>query len=608
MARAPLLQLADVSLTFGGTPLFSDLSLVVHAGDRVALVGRNGSGKSTLMKMMAGEVAPDHGTRAVPADVHVARLSQVPDLAGHRTLGDFAAARLAPGEEYRVDVIAEELKFDPATAVANASGGEIRRAALAALLAEAPDLMLLDEPTNHLDIAAIEWLEERLAATRTAFVLVSHDRALLEATTNAVLWLDRGRLRLRTAGFRGFEDWREAIWAEEERAGHKLDRRIRAEAKWAVEGISARRRRNMGRVRRLQQLRAERAAMIRRAGTAALGFDGGPLSGRRVIEARGLSLQFGDRPILRDFSLRVLRGDRIAIIGPNGVGKTTLLNVLLGRMAPDRGEVTLGTNLEIAVFDQNRAALDPEASLWSNLTLDPMLAVSGASDQVMVRGRPRHVVGYLRDFLFDEAQARMPAGALSGGEQARLLLARLMARPANLLVLDEPTNDLDIETLDLLQDVLGDFDGTVLFTSHDRDFIDRVATTVVAFEGDGRVVVCPGGWSDYLRERRTREDEHEKSAPPAARKPPKTPPMPTAPARQPGLTLGERKRLADLPALMSGLEHEIARLAALLADPELYARDPVKFRKAGEMLAIRQEKLAAAEAEWLLLAEKDETG
>ncbi|NJM83824.1 MAG: ABC-F family ATP-binding cassette domain-containing protein, partial [Tabrizicola sp.] len=511
MARAPLLQLSDISLTFGGNPVFDGLSLIVQPGDRIALVGRNGSGKSTLMKVMAGLVEPDRGLRVVSPGVTVGYMEQDPDLSGFSTLGDFAAEALPEGHEYRLAVVAEGLKFDPAMPVATASGGERRRAALAKLLAEAPELMLLDEPTNHLDIQGIEWLEAELSETRTAFVLISHDRTFLRALTRATLWIDRGEIRRREAGFEGFEEWRETIWAEEDEARHKLDRKIKAEAKWAVEGISARRKRNQGRVRALAALRSERSAQIRRQGTAALDFESGPVSGRKVIDAKGLGKAFGATTIIRDFDLRVLRGDRVAFVGPNGVGKTTLLKMLIGQLPPDEGQVSLGTSLEIAVFDQTRAQLAPEASLWENLTGDPLMRVSGAADQVMVRGTPRHVVGYLKDFLFDDRQVRAPVKSLSGGEKARLLLAKLMARPSNLLILDEPTNDLDVETLDLLQDILGDYDGTVLLVSHDRDFIDRVATATVALEGEGRATVYPGGWSDYAAQRKMPD------APPAAR-------------------------------------------------------------------------------------------
>jgi ABC transport system ATP-binding/permease protein len=595
MARAPLLQLSQVSLTFGGNPLFDAVDLTVQPGDRMALVGRNGSGKSTLMKVMAGQVEPDQGACTLAPGVSVGYMEQDPDLSAFATLGDYAASHLGPDQAYRVAIVAEGLRFDPATPVATASGGERRRAALAKLMAEAPELMLLDEPTNHLDIQAILWLEEELRTTRTAFVMISHDRAFLRALTRTTLWIDRGTLRRREAGFEGFEDWRDTIWAEEDEARHKLDRKIKAEAKWAVEGISARRKRNQGRVRALMALREDRASQIRRQGTAALELESSGQSGKRVIEARGLSKAFGPRAIIRNLDLRVLAGDRVAFVGPNGVGKTTLLRLLLGQEAPDSGSVTLGTNLQIATFDQARARLDGEASLWDNLTSDPSMAVSGRSDQLLVRGQPKHVVAYLKDFLFDEAQARAPVKSLSGGEKARLLLAKLMAQPANLLVLDEPTNDLDVETLDLLQDILSEFDGTVLLVSHDRDFIDRVATTTVALEGNGRATVYPGGWSDYIVQR---PDPAAETSPAAAPRAPEAKTVPSAP-RPSGLSFTERKRLDELPAVLERLEAEIARLAAYLETPELYSREPVKFRKASEGLAERQAALSAAEEEWL---------
>ena len=600
MARAPLLQLSGISLTFGGNPVFEGLDLVVQPGDRVALVGRNGSGKSTLMKVMAGLVEPDQGSRIVPPGIVVGYMEQDPDLSGFATLGDYAASALPEGEAYRVEMVAEGLKFRPETPVATASGGERRRAALAKLLAEGPELMLLDEPTNHLDIQAIEWLEAQLTETRTAFVLISHDRAFLKALTKATLWIDRGEVRRREAGFDGFEEWRETVWAEEDEARHKLERKIKAEAKWAVEGISARRKRNMGRVRALAALRDERASMIRRQGTAALELEGGQTSGKRVIEAKGLEKRFGDKVIVKGLDLRVLRGDRVAFVGPNGVGKTTLLKMLVGEVAPDAGSVTLGTNLEIAVFDQTRAQLNGEASLWENLTGDPMMRVSGNSDQVMVRGNPRHVVAYLKDFLFDEAQARAPVKSLSGGEKARLLLAKLMAKPSNLLILDEPTNDLDVETLDLLQDVLGDYDGTVLLVSHDRDFIDRVATATVALEGGGKATVYPGGWSDYAAQRPMPVDAAARAMRAEAPKPEVKP----QPVKADGLTFTERKRLDALPAVIERLEAEIAKLGEFLSDPDLFTKEPAKFRKASEAMAERQQALAAAEEEWLVLAER----
>ena len=606
MARAPLLQLTDISLTFGGNPVFDGLDMTVQQGDRLALVGRNGSGKSTLMKIMAGLVEPDKGQVVTPAGIHVGYMEQDPDLSGFQTLGEFARASLPDGEGYRVEMVAEGLKFDPDRPVATASGGERRRAALARLLAEAPDLMLLDEPTNHLDIEAIGWLEEQLSTSRSAFVLISHDRAFLRNLTRGTLWIDRSEVRRQDRGFENFEDWRETTWAAEDEARHKLDRKIKAEARWAVEGISARRKRNQGRVRALAELRAERAGQIRRQGTAAMELDAGPQSGKRVIDAKGISKAFGDRTILEPFDLRVLRGDRVAFVGPNGVGKTTMIKMLTGELAPDSGEITFGTNLDVAIFDQARSAIDESVSLWNALTGDPSMSVSGNSDQVMVRGTPKHVVGYLKDFLFDEAQARAPVGSLSGGEKARLLLARIMARSSNLLVLDEPTNDLDVETLDLLQDILGEYDGTVLLVSHDRDFIDRVATTTVAMEGDGRATIYPGGWSDYRAQRQESAPVATRPAPAGAKPATEAKPAEPVATAKPGLTFSEKKRLEALPVIMERLEAEIGKLHEFLSDPDLFSSAPAKFQKASAGLVERQTALANAEEEWLGLAERDQ--
>jgi ATP-binding cassette subfamily F protein uup len=603
MARAPLLQLNEISLTFGGDPVFDGLSLVVQPGDRVALVGRNGSGKSTLMKVMAGLVEPDSGDVIAGPGVSVGYMEQDPDLSGYETLGAFASATLEPSEMYKVERAGEGLKFDPDRPVSTASGGERRRAALARLMAEEPELMLLDEPTNHLDIEAIRWLEEELKGTRTAFVIISHDRAFLRELTRATLWIDRGMVRRQEKGFGAFEVWRDQVWDEEDMQRHKLNRKIKAEARWAVEGISARRKRNQGRVRALQDLRAERASQITRQGSAAMALEAGPKSGRKVMEAVDITKRFGDKVILREFSLKVQRGDRIALVGPNGVGKTTLLNMLIGKEAPDEGTVTLGTNLQLALFDQARAQLDGDMSLWDSLTGDPDMRVSGKADQVLVRGVPKHVVGYLKEFLFDEAQARAPVRSLSGGEKARLLLAKIMARESNLLVLDEPTNDLDVETLDLLQELLGQYDGTVILVSHYRDFLDRVAATTIAMEGDGRATIYAGGWTDYLSQRGQDDfaqsvTETKKAA--VAKAEPKK-------ADKKGLSFTEKHRLEALPAEIARLEAEIGKLEGLLADAELFTREPVKFKKATQALVERQDKLAAAEEEWLLLEEKAES-
>jgi len=600
---APLLQLSDIALTWGGDPVFAGLDLVIQPGDRLALVGRNGSGKSTLLKVMAGELEPDAGVRVLSPGTTVAALPQEPDMSGFSTLGDFASRALDVSEGWRVEAAAEGIGIDLALDPSRASGGERRRAALAGLVASDATLLLLDEPTNHLDIRAILWLENWLAGTRSAFVLISHDRAFLSRLSRGTLWLDRGTVRRQDRGFAEFEAWRDKVWEEEDLARHKLDRKIKAEARWAVEGISARRKRNMGRVRALGELRAARAAETRRQGTAAMEFAEAPRSGKRVIEARGISKSLGKRTLFSGLDLKIARGDRVAFVGPNGAGKTTLLKTLTGEIAPDEGEVQLGTNLELAVFDQARAALDPDATLWDALTGDREMRVSGRADQVMVRGVPRHVVGYLKDFLFDEAQARAPVRSLSGGERARLLLAKLMAREANLLVLDEPTNDLDIETLDLLQELLDDYSGTVLLVSHDRDFIDRVATQTVALEGDGKVAVYAGGWQQVQADWAMPDDGPKPKpavkAGAAAEK---------SRAGRAALTFTEKHRLETLPREIDRLEAEIGKLETLLADPGLYAREPKKFDTATKALVERQEKLAASEEEWLTLAGKAEAG
>lgn len=602
MARTPLLQLTGISLNFGGNPLFHNLDLVIQPGDRVALVGRNGSGKSTLMKVMAGLVDADGGNQIVPPGLSVGYMEQEPDMAGFATLGDFACSALEPGEMYRVERAGEGLKFDPSRAVSVASGGERRRAALAKLMAEAPDLMLLDEPTNHLDIEAIGWLEGELKTTRAGFVLISHDRAFLRELTRATLWIDRAMVRRQEKGFGDFEAWRDKMWDEEDTARHKLNRKIKAEARWAVEGISARRKRNLGRVRALQDLRSERAGMIRRQGAAAMALEAGPKSGKKVIEAEGVSKSFGDKAIVSNFDLRVQRGDRIAFVGPNGVGKTTLIKILMGEEAPDEGSVKLGTNLVSAVFDQSRAKLDLDMTLWDSLTGDPDMRVSGKADQVMVRGMPKHVVGYLKEFLFDERQARAPVRSLSGGEKARLLLAKLMARESNILVLDEPTNDLDVETLDLLQELLDSYDGTVLLVSHDRDFLDRVATTTIAMEGNGQAVAYAGGWSDYRAQRGgDAPQKREKSKSKGSK-------SKQAAAQKSGLSFTETHRLQSLPGVIDQLGAEISKLEGFLADPALFTKEPAKFKKATLALVERQTALAAAEEEWLLLEEKSERG
>jgi len=551
------------------------------------------------MKVMAGLVDADEGSRVIHPGVRVGYMEQDPDLTAFSTLGDYAFSDLDEADHYKVEIAAEGLKFDPDRLVRTASGGERRRAALAKLMAENPELMLLDEPTNHLDIEAISWLETTLRESRNSFVVISHDRTFLTELTRSTLWIDRGSVRRLDQGFGSFESWRDKVWEEEDDQRHKLNRKIKAESRWAVEGISARRKRNMGRVRALEELRAERASQIKRQSNAAMALDSGKKSGVKVIEAKNLSLAFGEFKIFDNLSLTVQRQDRIAIVGPNGVGKTTLINTLIGQQKPDSGTVKLGTNLKIAMFDQGRSQLDPALSLWEALTSDPSMAVSGSSDQIMVRGYPKHVVGYLKDFLFAEEQMRAPVRSLSGGEKARLILARLMAQESNFLILDEPTNDLDIETLDLLQDVLGQYDGTVLLVSHDRDFLDRVATTTIALEGAGKAIVYAGGWSDYQAQKpkiETTEPRKVNNSQKVERSKIKTQNNP--------ITFSEKHQLKILPKKIERLEAEINKLEEFLSQPDLFKNYPVKFKKATEILIERQEKLSLTELEWLELAEK----
>ncbi len=602
MASAPILTLNDVSLSFGGNPLLDSVDLSIAEGDRIGLVGRNGSGKSTLLKIMAGIAEPDQGERILHPGFHMALMEQDPDFSGYATLGDYASDDLDPSDLYKVEMVMEGIKLNPAQTPALASGGERRRAALAKLLASDAELLLLDEPTNHLDIEAITWLEEYLASTKKAFVIISHDRAFLRSLTRSIVWVDRGIVRRLDQGFAHFEDWRDKVFEEEDIARHKLKRLIKEESRWAVEGISARRKRNMGRVRRLHQLRDDRDSHIGRVDAAKMALQDAPKSGKLVIEADSVSKAFGDKHIANGFSIQIQRGDRVALVGPNGVGKTTLLNILIGKMVPDSGQVKLGTKLLPILFDQNRDALDPNATLWETLTGDTELGVSGRNDQILVRGTPKHVVGYLKEYLFDETQARGPVSALSGGEKARLLLAKLMAHENNLLILDEPTNDLDVETLDLLQELIDDYAGTVLLVSHDRDFIDRVATQTIAMEGRGRITVYPGGWSDYQAQKPAIKPE-------TSVKPSKKSSEAPASAKQAvkGLTFTQQHRLDILPKEIDKVSAEIAKLEEFLSQKDLFQREPMKFRKASDGLVERQTLLSKLEEEWLELEELKES-
>jgi ATP-binding cassette subfamily F protein uup len=588
----PLLALRDIRVAFADQVLIDGAGFALAAGDRLCLVGRNGAGKSTLLKIAAGLVEPDGGERFLQPGTRVSYLPQAPDFGKATTILDYATA--ADAEPHQAEAVLGELGLDPSMPTSTLSGGEARKAAIARVLADEPDILLLDEPTNHLDLPSIEWLEERLSQFRGAFVLISHDRAFLRRLTAGCLWVDRGTVRRLDKGFGQFEEWTEQILAEEEVVQHKLDRLILQETQWSREGISARRKRNQGRLRRLHAMRSERAQQIAQTGRAALAVETGAASGTLVIEAKNISKAFGERTIISDFSTRIMRGDKVGLIGPNGAGKTTLLKMLMGLLPPDTGAVRLGTNLSPVVIDQKREAVDPEATLWDVLT-------GGGGDQVMVRGAPRHVVSYLRDFLFREAQARQPVKALSGGELGRLILARALAKPSNLLVLDEPTNDLDMETLDLLQEMLTDYDGTVLLVSHDRDFLDRVVGSVIALDGQGNAEEYPGGYSDWLRFTRDRAAPKASTKTDAAA--PKTERSAKASTK---LSYKEARLLEELGDKMPKLQGEIAKLEDQLADPGLYARNPAEFARITARHDALRAELERAEEQWLELEMKRE--
>src|SRR5712671_2334064 len=491
----PLIQLKDIALTFGGTPLLSGVELSVSSAERVCLIGRNGSGKSTLLKIAAGLVEPDSGSRFVQPGATIRYLPQEPDFEGHATTLAYVEAGLGPGDDhYQARYLLEQLGLGGEEDPAHLSGGEARRAALARVLAPAPDILLLDEPTNHLDLTTIEWLERELAGARAALVMISHDRRFLTNLSRSTIWLDRGQTRRIERGFAAFEAWRDDVLAEEEREQHKLDRKIVAEEHWLRYGVSARRKRNVRRLGNLHALREARRSYRGAAGNAALTAAAADRPGSLITEADRIAKSYDGRPIVSDFSIRIAREDRIGIVGPNGSGKTTLINLLTGALAPDAGTVRLGTNLAMATLDQHRESLDPNETVAGALT-------GGRGDTVMIGGQARHVVGYMKDFLFAPEQARTPLGVLSGGERGRLMLARALAKPSNVLVLDEPTNDLDLETLDVLEEMIGDYSGTVLLISHDRDFLDRSVNAVLVPEGNGKWVEYAGGYSDMLAQR-----------------------------------------------------------------------------------------------------------
>jgi ABC transport system ATP-binding/permease protein len=590
----PLLHLRDIRLTFGGAPVLDGAEIALGAGERICLVGRNGSGKSTLLKIAAGLVEADAGDVWIQPGTTIRYLPQEPDLSDFKTTLAYVEAGLGPADDpHRCKYLLESLAMTGDEDPAHLSGGEKRRAALARVLAPAPDILLLDEPTNHLDIAAIQWLEDELAASRTALVLISHDRRFLERLSTATVWLDRGMARRMERGFAHFEEWRDKTLEEEETARHKLDRKIVMEEHWLRYGVTARRKRNVKRLAGLFTLRQSRREAVKALGQVKLDVGEAGQSGKLVAEAKKVSKSFGDMQVVSDLNLIVLRGDRLAIAGPNGAGKTTLLRLIMGELAPDTGTVRLGTNLESVVLDQNRDKLDPEDTLANAIA-------EGRGDNISVAGANRHVVSYMKDFLFPPEQARTPVGVLSGGERARIMLARAFAKPSNLMVLDEPTNDLDLDTLDLLEEKLADYSGTVLLVSHDRDFIDRIATSTLMSESDGEWIEYAGGYTDAMAQRRPAEAEEESAIKALRRE------APAAPQAKRKLSFKEKHRLEKLPGEIDALTAEIAGLETKLADPAFFAKDSNVFEKTAKRLSEARAALHKSEEDWLALAELEE--
>ncbi len=607
MAPPPLLALQGVTLTLGGKPLLEGVDLSVSPGARLCLVGRNGSGKSTMLKIAAGLIDFDAGERFLQPGASLRYLPQEPDFSGFTSVMAYVEAGLSPLDDpYFARQLLEGLGLTGEENPARLSGGEGRRAALVRALAPRPDILLLDEPTNHLDLPTIVWLEEKLATLRSALVLISHDRRFLQDLTRETVWLDRGRTRHLDSGFRDFEAWRDRELEEEERQRHKADRKIVAEEHWLRHGVSGRRKRNVKRLGDLHKMRAERRQRVAPTSEVRLEASEAQLSGRLVIEAVKIGKSYGERVIVEDFSTRVMRGDRLGIIGANGAGKTTLVNLLTGKLAPDAGKVRLGAGLAMATLEQSRASLDPASTLQDALT-------GGGSDFVEINGEHRHIIGYMRDFLFGPEQARTPVGKLSGGERGRLMLARALALPSNVLVLDEPTNDLDLETLDLLEEMLADYPGTLIVVSHDRDFLDRVATSVLMSEGAGLWREYAGGYSDMVAQRgagvvaiaRSKDGRPTDALWEAASETPaetREKPQPREkPAGRPRLSNKEQHALTTLPKKMDELRAKKAKLQVLLDDPDLYTSDSSKFARAGVMLAEIEAELVRAEEEWLEL-------
>lgn len=605
----PILTLKNIHLSFGSTPLIEGAEFQIDPGARLCLVGRNGSGKSTLLKIAAGQIEPDEGVRFIKPGKTLRYLPQEPDLSGYDTIEDYILAGLEGADEaYRIPYLMDALGLQASRSPVNLSGGEARRAALARTLAPEPDLLMLDEPTNHLDLPAIEWLESELSSYQGALVLISHDRHFLSTLTRQTIWVDRGETRTINHGFGQFEDWRDNFLEQEELDRHKLARKIEREQHWVVHGVSGRRKRNVRRLKELGNLRDEKRDEKQSVGKANVSVTSGQTSGKLVAKLENVSKGFNGTPIINDLTVRIARGARIGILGPNGSGKTTLLKLIMGELQPDSGKISLGTNLQPLILDQKREGLDPNTTLKDALT-------GGGGDSVMVGDQQKHVIGYMKDFLFLPEQQRTPIHALSGGERARVELARGLRLPSNLLILDEPTNDLDLETLDLLQELIAEYKGTVLLVSHDRDFMDRTVDSVIAYEGDAHWQVYAGGYSDMIAQRgfgvtakesaKSGSKSQGTSQGTSQGKSSSTTKNEAAPKEAKGkLTFKDKYALESLPKTIAALEAKIVTIQTVLEDPELYASDPDKFNASVESLSNTQDKLDEAELQWLELEEK----
>ncbi len=586
---APVLSYEGLGLVQGSGWLFRGLDIYVGERDRLALIGRNGAGKTTLLRLLANQIDADEGKRVIVPGTNVVMLDQEPSMAGHATLRDFATAGPGAPAAHDVAAFADQIGIDLSRDAATASGGERRRAGIVRAMAMNPDVLLLDEPTNHLDLAAITWLEDWLSRFTGAFIAISHDRTFLTRLTRSTLWLDRGGMRRADIGFGGYDAWTEQVYAEEARAADKLDAKLKIELHWLERGVTARRKRNQGRLEKLGQMRATRAAMMGPIGATKLAIASDDVRTKSVIRAEGVTKTFGDRTIIKDFTLRIQRGDRIGIVGANGSGKTTLLKLLTGELAPDAGTVTLAKSLDCVIIDQQRSLMTPEKTVRE--------ALCDGGDWIEVRGVKKHIQGYLKEFLFDPGVINAPVGSLSGGERSRLLLAREFARTSNLLVLDEPTNDLDMETLDLLQEVIADYDGTVLIVSHDRDFLDRTVTITLGLDGSGKVDVVAGGYADWERKRSAAKVQIKRSTP-------KTPPVTEMPKSRSKLSYKDQRDYELLPVQIEMIEAAIARDETSLADSTLYARDPDQFAALNKAIGRARAQKDDAEERWLMLAEQ----